>query len=104
MGGAGPANAINALLQGHANIKHGAWWCMSEPGMLCWHGAAPLDAVVRGGNGREGVEAQLQVHRAPAQVVHDADRVAARRQVQRSRPPAIPIPACAPTLIPQTPE
>ncbi len=56
---------------------------------------APLDARVRGRDGRQRVQAQLQVERAPAEVVHDADRVAARAQVQRGGPAAVPVPACA---------
>ena len=56
--------------------------------------SAPLDALMRGGDRRERVQAQLQVPGAPAEVVHDGHRIAARAQVQRCRPPAVPIPAC----------
>ncbi len=54
-----------------------------------------------GGNGREGVEAQLQVEGAAAEVVHNADRVAARRQVQRRRPSAVPVPTCMLSMLRQ---
>ena len=35
------------------------------------------DAVVDGGDGREGLQAQLQVEAPPAQVIHNAHLVAA---------------------------
>ena len=54
---------------------------------------APLDARVDGRDGRQRVQAQLQVKRAPAQVVHDADLIPPRAQVQRGRPAAVPVPA-----------
>ena len=61
----------------------------------------PFHALVGRGDGCEGVEAQLQVEGAAAEVVHDADRVAACRQVQRRRPPAIPVPACMLSMLRQ---
>ncbi len=47
------------------------------------------------GNGRERVQAQLRVVGAARQVIQDAHLVPPRRQVQRRRPPAVPVAACA---------
>ena len=54
----------------------------------------PLDALVRRRDGRQGVEPQLQVVRPPHQVVHNCNAVAARRQVQGGRPPAVAVATC----------
>jgi hypothetical protein len=44
-----------------------------------------------GCNGGQCLQAQLQVKVPPAQVVHNADVVAASREVQRSGPAAVPV-------------
>ena len=65
--------------------------------MLCirmyTHVLLPLHAFVDGRNGRERVEAELQVKVAAAEVVHDAHLVTARRKVQRGRPATIAVTA-----------
>ena len=53
----------------------------------------PLDAGVDGGDGGEGVEAELEVILAAHQVVEDANLIPPRAQVQRRRPAAVPVPA-----------
>jgi len=49
--------------------------------------------LVRGRDGRQRVHAQLDVVRPAREVVDDAHRVPARRQVQGGRPPAVAVPA-----------
>lgn len=48
-------------------------------------------AVVDGGDGREGIQAQSQVKLAAAQVVHDAHVVAARGQMEGGRPATVAV-------------
>ncbi len=69
-----------------------------------WKGleGSPLDALVGRRNGSKRVQSQLQVKGAAAQVVHNADRVTPRRQVQRSRPSTIAIPACISQFLSQS--
>jgi hypothetical protein len=55
---------------------------------------APAHAVVDGGDGRQRVQPQGEVKLAAAEVVHDTDGVAARRQVQRGGPAAVAVAAC----------
>lgn len=52
----------------------------------------PLDALVGGCDWSERVQPELQVKGAAAQVVHDANCVPARRQMQRGCPSAVAIP------------
>ena len=60
----------------HVNGK--TIYCIMSCHSACVQGASPLHPLVGGGNRRQGVQAQLQVKGAPAEVVHDAHSVAAR--------------------------
>jgi hypothetical protein len=55
----------------------------------------PADPVVDARDGSEGFQTQLQVELTTAQVVDDADIIAACRKMQSSGPAAVAITACA---------
>lgn len=55
--------------------------------------APPFDALLDGCDGCEGVEAQLEVKLAAAEVVNNADLVTAGRQVQGGGPATVAVAA-----------
>jgi hypothetical protein len=57
-------------------------------------GAVPAHALVRGSDGREGVQAQLQVPGAAGEVVQDGHLVAAGGEVEGGGPAAVAVAAC----------
>lgn len=76
-----PATGANVAAAPAARVQ-------SQPSLL-------LDTVVDGSDGGEGVEAQLQIKLAAAQVVHNAHLVPASRQVQGGGPTAVAIATCS---------